>query len=373
MPSPWITVLPASTLALLLATSACFNPSYDAPACGPGGECPDGLTCVADVCQASAGADASLTADTAPPDDAPPAGCYDEAAEDANDSGAEGTGLTIDENTVRICGELADRVPIGGVVDTDRYTVSTARPFLIATISAPGASAYQQVALQLGMQQAALLVDDEAEVSAVGSGTVTLVVQASNPAAIGQAVAYEISIRAGTSDDLCGTEDPAGYVEMLDTAANMYTGNDVLSSLLQQPFVLTASPDDLPEETTFAVDDVARFKVGGIATNTVAQADMYKDRDTYAFTTGPTTTHLTVNLSWPEDTTTNDDNVDLDYFVAVESTLQPVQAAVAIGFTGLEYGSSAVLPDTRYLLIVGDWNDAVSDKPYTVTLCGAAK
>ena len=39
---------------LLLLVPACFHPSYDHPACGPGGACPDGLTCNAQgICEAA--------------------------------------------------------------------------------------------------------------------------------------------------------------------------------------------------------------------------------------------------------------------------------------------------------------------------------
>lgn len=73
----------AIALSLMLLISglflgACFNPSYEAPRCSPLGECPSGLTCVAEVCvkDPSIGAgdpDAGQQPDapTTPPVDAP--------------------------------------------------------------------------------------------------------------------------------------------------------------------------------------------------------------------------------------------------------------------------------------------------------------
>lgn len=78
----------AIALSLMLLISglflgACFNPSYEAPRCSPLGECPSGLTCVAEVCvkDPSIGAgdpDAGQQPDSGPqpadarPIDAPP-------------------------------------------------------------------------------------------------------------------------------------------------------------------------------------------------------------------------------------------------------------------------------------------------------------
>lgn len=47
-------------------SSACFDPSFNRPACGPGGECPAGLSCVAGSCGAAPGpVDAGDVADAA--------------------------------------------------------------------------------------------------------------------------------------------------------------------------------------------------------------------------------------------------------------------------------------------------------------------
>lgn len=51
----------------LVASAACFSPTYDAPACSPAGDCPEGLVCRADVCVAPIpGTDAAI--DAAEPD-----------------------------------------------------------------------------------------------------------------------------------------------------------------------------------------------------------------------------------------------------------------------------------------------------------------
>jgi hypothetical protein len=57
--------------ALLLALPSCFHPTYDHPACGPGGECPSGMTCdPQSICDVSGG-DAPSDASIAPSIDAP--------------------------------------------------------------------------------------------------------------------------------------------------------------------------------------------------------------------------------------------------------------------------------------------------------------
>ncbi|HEY4176576.1 MAG TPA: hypothetical protein VGM90_07085 [Kofleriaceae bacterium] len=54
---------------LLTALPACFHPSYDHPACGSEGQCPDDLTCVAGLCESAASPDDA--APDAEPDAAP--------------------------------------------------------------------------------------------------------------------------------------------------------------------------------------------------------------------------------------------------------------------------------------------------------------
>jgi hypothetical protein len=51
-------------LVLACALGGCFNPTYHDPKCGPGGECPDGFSCVAGTCR-------SGSIDDAPPGDMP--------------------------------------------------------------------------------------------------------------------------------------------------------------------------------------------------------------------------------------------------------------------------------------------------------------
>lgn len=62
------------TLAALAATalSGCFNPTYHNPTCGPAGECPSGLVCVAGTCQSPGGSDDGGVSDMADAPDAPP-------------------------------------------------------------------------------------------------------------------------------------------------------------------------------------------------------------------------------------------------------------------------------------------------------------
>src|ERR1041384_4322530 len=68
MREPWAGLVPI----IASFASACFNPSYDRPACGPGGACPSGLTCsTQNICErpdqrSDGGLDSTTTA--TPPD-----------------------------------------------------------------------------------------------------------------------------------------------------------------------------------------------------------------------------------------------------------------------------------------------------------------
>lgn len=60
-------------LVALVGVGACFNPRYQDPMCGPNGECPAGLSCVAGVCRTQVpddAADDEADAADAGPDDA---------------------------------------------------------------------------------------------------------------------------------------------------------------------------------------------------------------------------------------------------------------------------------------------------------------
>jgi hypothetical protein len=75
--------LALATLASVVALTACFNPTFNNPTCGPGGECPDGMTCAADnICRVGGdgvdGAiDSPIDSDVDSPIDAPSDGIVD--------------------------------------------------------------------------------------------------------------------------------------------------------------------------------------------------------------------------------------------------------------------------------------------------------
>jgi hypothetical protein len=69
------------SLSICLVLPACFHPNYERPTCGPGGQCPDGLTCRGQVCESGsapedasidASLDAAIDAAIDAPHDAPP-------------------------------------------------------------------------------------------------------------------------------------------------------------------------------------------------------------------------------------------------------------------------------------------------------------
>lgn len=82
-----------------LALAACFNPTFNNPACGPNGECPSGTTCVQNVCR-EMGSDIDAPVDTpnqdpdASPDsavDAATDAAFDAAIDAAIDAATDGT------------------------------------------------------------------------------------------------------------------------------------------------------------------------------------------------------------------------------------------------------------------------------------------
>ena len=341
-----------------LLAAGCFNPTFDEPTCDPGGACPEGLTCIGGVCQVPS-SDPDAAADD----------CYREANEAGNDNGAEATAIVIGAGASRVCGEFADRAPAGGVIDTDRYQIDGGGQPLVARIIATGASDYDQVALALGMSQIVVDSDPDEVISPAPAGTIELAVQAAHPSQLGRAVPYELVVEPADPDDLCIVEGPADQGEMLDNAANANTGNDVLENLLQGAPTLTPSTADMPEQVTQVLDVGTRLKIAGLVVNTPTQADMYKDRDTFQITTGPATTEVTVSLTWPEDTTTTTDDVDVDYYFITTDSLQPIAAGVQIGFGTYEFGVVPVAPSTSYYVLVASWMDAQADKAYELVLC----
>jgi len=63
----WLCTFALVTLAALLAP-ACFDPHFNRPACGPGGECPGGTRCIASICETdmdAGGSDAGMAGDGA--------------------------------------------------------------------------------------------------------------------------------------------------------------------------------------------------------------------------------------------------------------------------------------------------------------------
>jgi hypothetical protein len=381
---------PLAALAVLAAAhAACFSPSYDAPACSPAGDCPDGLTCVAGTCQTGAAVDgaidvgldvdASEDPDASTIDAAPlvfPADCdYIEQSDAANDSGAEGTGITIPAlpDSVVLCGSFAARVPISSQIDTDQFQlVTTGDVPVIARLTLEGANGYAQVLMNVGAQQqgsVSLLSGDHAvDVGASAGGTINIGVAARNPTLVAETI-YKIRIQVDDPADRCPATVTASYTEVLDTVANGQTGNDHVSIMFSGTATLSANPDDVPEPSGLTIAPAAKFQLQGTAANTAALPDQYKDRDSFLVTTGASTNEMDLALNWLDVAGTTDD-ADLDYFVLDAETLGVVSTGIQVGFANFERGLMAVAPSTTYLVIAASWNDALADKPYTFDLCG---
>ena len=341
---------------LVLLAAGCFNPSFDEPTCDPGGPCPDGLSCIDGVCRM--------------PDDQPdaaPGDCYDEADEAGNDDTAESTEIVIGDAPRRVCGELAEREPSGGIIDIDRYQIDGGGQPLRVRISAPGGDAYGSLLLTLGAEDIIVNTDPDVLEVAMPVGPAELRLQASHPQPIGTAVPYEMVIEPLPPDPVCVAPGTPDHTEALDSAANAHTGNDVVTGLLPGPTMLTPAPEDAPEEVT-AVLVGGTIGIVGTAVNTPTPGDMYKDRDTYRVTTGPATTEIMLQLTWPEDAGTTTDDADIDFYFFTEG-LERIAQGVQVGFGTYESALITVSPSTTYYVVVATYMDAQADKTYDLLLC----
>src|ERR1043165_1260898 len=127
---------------------------------------------------------------------------------------------------------------------------------------------------------------------------------------------------------------------------------------------LTTTTADMPEATGVAAAPGMSYRLTGTAEN-VDTTDDYMDRDTYEFTTGPTTNELSVRLNWPGTTR------DFDFLVVPQGTVTPI----ATGLDNLnmedEFETFSVKPNTTYWLWIGVYDGAPLPTTYDATLCGA--
>jgi hypothetical protein len=373
--------------ALAVILSGCFAPAFDNPACGTDGSCPDGMSCVAQVCElADEPGDDPKGDNPADPDlEETPTNlddCYREAAgvegatDPNDDTRPEATDLevTAGGEIVRICGTMADRSPASGLIDRDVFTLRTSAAAFVAVIvriSSPDGGQYDEMLLHVDRQVNGMF-DGLAELTAGSTrGEIEIGVDAFNPLTLGDEVPYVIEIEPIKAADLCAVvPGAANYTEARDTAANSNAANDVFTNLFDA-FVVTPAAD-APEPTNLVVNAGGRVKLAGVAALNGNQPDDYRDRDTFQFRTGPDTRRLTFQLRWAEDPATAADNGDLDFFLT-----DPARSFGHRGandsFDGVEFNATEVDPDTTYLFVVANFNISRVAKPYEVVICASSR
>ena len=261
------------------------------------------------------------------------------------------------------------------VVDVDGYTFAVATETdLLVTLSGAGLEALELVQLQLygggGLNMIAAntrLVGDHAVFSLhVQPGSYELAVIASSAMELTSPIAYQMRIGVDAPATRCAALTTGGYTEATDGASN--DGNDVvgIDRSMNPTNTLTASTTDAPEPTGVVVAPATSYRLVGTSAN-VARVGSYFDRDTFAFTTGPTTNQVTIRLNWPGTT------IDLDYHVYDEGRVPYIYRSISPSTMEAELQTLAVAPSTTYWLWVGADYVMSTGLPvtYAATVCGA--
>lgn len=336
--------------------------------------------------------DAFIVHDAAPIDNPPPPpGCdYGELRDDTNDDAlssgsAEDTMLTFSASTV-LCGKLniARYDTSSQKVDADAYSFNMAADgVLYVELYGTGLETLGEVTVQIwggtgfaNLQASGTFAANHAALTVpLASGVYEVYVRAYNAAAPGSDVSYKAKLTADATDAACMPLTTGGYAEARDAATNNL-GNDMISidydamsaDMFETP---TASTTDQPEPTglTIAATGSSRFTGSAEVTNAIAAS--YRDRDTFEFTTGPTTNEITIRTGWTVAS-------DLDMYLfekpmaGVTSLFDWSSSASTADGPSEEYITTAVKPNTTYWAWIGTYKDSTIAAPYSTTICGRA-
>lgn len=176
-------------------------------------------------------------------------------------------------------------------------------------------------------------------------------------------VPYRLTIGGDAPATRCGTMTGlADYVEAHDGVDN--TQNDMIDvDFNSWPDRAYAAATDSPEAMTLAVDSGVNYRIDGVAAGTAAQVGSYFDHDTYAITTGPATTQLTIRLDWAGA------NTDLDFYISAAGATFAFAASATPAMGGGEFATFAVVPNTTYWFWVGAYQSSTAGTSYNATIC----
>jgi hypothetical protein len=297
---------------------------------------------------------------------------FTEAADATNSSttNAEVTGLTL-ATRLTMCGAVNNGHFASTVVDADFFALTIATETdVVMHLFGTGIEGPEDTVLQIRQGSTfvafGVVEGPHGTLSAhLPAGEYQVAVGAFNAADISSAIAYKLTIVPDMPDARCAKlTAPGDYLEMNDS------GNDVIdyNSTSNTPSTLSSSASDAPEATGLTVGaDATHFRVSGVSA-AVDPADDYEDRDTFAFTTGPATTQMSIRLNW---TSTS---VDLDYRVYPVSTTDPLSIVGGLreSASEFEFETFSVKPSMTYWLWIAA-EDGATGQPasYDATLCGA--
>lgn len=188
-----------------------------------------------------------------------------------------------------------------------------------------------------------------------------------NGSALATAIDYRITIVTDMPDTRCPRLTTGGFAEAGDGGGN---GNDVIDyDASANPSSSLSAAADTAEATGFTVEPAMQYRVTG-SSAAVDPADDYEDRDTFQFTTGATTTQMTIRLNWASTA------MDLDYRVyPVIASGDPLSIVGGLdeSLAEQELETFAVKPSTAYWLWIAAADGATGQpSPYEATLCGEA-
>jgi hypothetical protein len=300
---------------------------------------------------------------------------YTEMADSTNSTvpNAESSGLTFSTTPIALCGKF----------DTGHYSASTnlvdadgiafnvaADADVIVHLTGSGIAMPDRTIVQILKKGENALFgfgvvegDHATLIFRLPAGTdYVAAAYALDGAATSTAIDYKIVIAADTPRCPAKT-GTADHTEGADNGAN-----DVIdfNFIANTQSTLTTSNTDAPETTNVTVASDSSYLISGSSSNVDPMRDDYKDHDTYAFTTGATTTQMSLRLKWPSTAT------DLDVRVYPVPTGDPESIVAGIDMSAAEeeYETFAVKPSTTYWLWIAAEDSSSAATAYAATLCG---
>ena len=312
--------------------------------------------------------------------DAPPmmVGCsYTEQNDTGNDAFATSQREIVaasPTSEIVICGQIDIGHLAKGTLDIDSFQVTfpTETPVIVRLEGLEGLDAsftvYGGKAFDIQYEGARVHGDHAVRAASLPAGALELSAIVDADAAPSAPIPYKLRI----TPDNPGTRCPrittaAAFTEQRDMM-NQNDRNDVIlvNTGTSPQESLTAANNDAPEDTNLTIAAGASTRVSGTFADVVVTGS-YKDKDTYAFTTGANVNEVEIRASWSG--TIAEYDVDLRLF---EAMVLPSVGVAGATTEGDELGTFAVKPNTTYWLWSGVWRQSTGTAalPYDLSICG---